>query len=203
MLEMMNTTDVCCGPKPSTRSAQSANTVTHDVNAIANANCVRIKRPSTGEPSDARISANVGAVFTAPQSATVGARLQDLAGKKPYVQATQDYHDVVTLQDVGTGQELQETMRVHDIVCDSPTTALLNSLGENGERKLGNLNLSSLAIQQRFNAHGRKHSLPSADVRDGDVYLEEDIPWHLSKAGFIVKVEDDVIDLKLILAFDP
>ena len=66
MLDTMKMFAVCDGPKPSTRSANSANTVTHDVNASANANCVRISRPSTGERSDARISASVGAVFTAP-----------------------------------------------------------------------------------------------------------------------------------------
>ena len=66
MLDTMNVYDVCAGPKCSTRSVNSANTVTHDVNAIQNVNCVSSNRPSSGERSDARISANVGAVFTAP-----------------------------------------------------------------------------------------------------------------------------------------
>ena len=66
MLERMKIVEVCWGPKPSWRSAHSANTVTHDVNAIAKANWVRIRRPSTGERSELRTSANVGAIFTAP-----------------------------------------------------------------------------------------------------------------------------------------
>jgi mycothione reductase len=36
------------------------------------------------------------AVFTEPQIASVGARLQDLAGKKPYVEATEAYQDTPT-----------------------------------------------------------------------------------------------------------
>ena len=44
------------------------------------------------------------AVFTDPEIATVGARLQDLAGKRPYVQSTQPYHDTAY------GWALQDTI---------------------------------------------------------------------------------------------
>jgi mycothione reductase len=61
------------------------------------------------------------AVFTEPQIATVGARMQDLAGKKPYVQATQDYHDTAY------GWALQDTSGVCRLYADPATGQLLGA----------------------------------------------------------------------------
>jgi mycothione reductase len=61
------------------------------------------------------------AVFTEPQIATVGARLQDLAGKKPYVQATQDYHDTAY------GWALQDTSGICRLYADPATGQLLGA----------------------------------------------------------------------------
>jgi mycothione reductase len=61
------------------------------------------------------------AVFTEPQIATVGARLQDLAGKRPYVQATQDYHDTAY------GWALQDTSGVCRLYADPASGQLLGA----------------------------------------------------------------------------
>jgi mycothione reductase len=61
------------------------------------------------------------AVFTEPQIATVGARLQDLAGKKPYVQATQDYHHTAY------GWALQDTSGICRLYADPATGQLLGA----------------------------------------------------------------------------
>jgi mycothione reductase len=61
------------------------------------------------------------AVFTEPQVATVGARLQDLEGHRPYVSATQDY------QDTTYGWALRDTSGVCTLYADPATGKLLGA----------------------------------------------------------------------------
>jgi len=61
------------------------------------------------------------AVFTDPEIATVGARLQDLAGKRPFVQATQPYHDTAY------GWALQDTSGFCRLYADPATGRLLGA----------------------------------------------------------------------------
>jgi mycothione reductase len=61
------------------------------------------------------------AVFTDPQIATVGARLQDLAGKKPYVEAVQAYADTAY------GWALQDTSGICKLYADPATGKLLGA----------------------------------------------------------------------------
>jgi len=61
------------------------------------------------------------AVFTEPQIATVGARQQDLEGKRPYVQATKDYHDTAY------GWALQDTSGICKLYADPATGKLLGA----------------------------------------------------------------------------
>jgi mycothione reductase len=61
------------------------------------------------------------AVFTEPQLASVGARLQDLAGKRPFVQATQAY------QDTAYGWALQDTSGICRLYADPATGTLLGA----------------------------------------------------------------------------
>jgi mycothione reductase len=61
------------------------------------------------------------AVFTNPEIATVGARLQDLAGKRPFVQATQPYHDTAY------GWALQDTSGFCRLYADPATGRLLGA----------------------------------------------------------------------------
>ena len=61
------------------------------------------------------------AVFTEPQLASVGARLQDLAGKRPYVQATQAY------QDTAYGWALRDTSGICRLYADPATGKLLGA----------------------------------------------------------------------------
>jgi mycothione reductase len=61
------------------------------------------------------------AVFTDPEIATVGARLQDLAGQRPFVQATQPYHDTAY------GWALQDTSGFCRLYADPATGRLLGA----------------------------------------------------------------------------
>ena len=61
------------------------------------------------------------AVFTDPEIATVGARLQDLAGKRPYVQSTQPYHHTAY------GWALQDTTGFCRLYADPATGTLLGA----------------------------------------------------------------------------
>jgi mycothione reductase len=61
------------------------------------------------------------AVFTDPEIATVGARRQDLAGKRPYVEATQPYHDTAY------GWALQDTSGFCRLYADPATGTLLGA----------------------------------------------------------------------------
>ena len=61
------------------------------------------------------------AVFTDPQIATVGARLQDLAGKKPYVEAVQAYSGTAY------GWALQDTSGICKLYADPATGKLLGA----------------------------------------------------------------------------
>jgi mycothione reductase len=61
------------------------------------------------------------AVFTDPEIATVGARLQDLEGKRPYVQATQPYHDTAY------GWALQDSTGFCRLYADPATGKLLGA----------------------------------------------------------------------------
>jgi mycothione reductase len=61
------------------------------------------------------------AVFTDPQIASVGARLQDLAGQKPYVQATQFYRDTAF------GWALRDTSSFCRLYADPATGKLLGA----------------------------------------------------------------------------
>jgi mycothione reductase len=61
------------------------------------------------------------AVFTEPQIATVGARRQDLAGRRPYVTATQDYDDTTY------GWALRDTSGVCTLYADPATGTLLGA----------------------------------------------------------------------------
>ena len=61
------------------------------------------------------------AVFTHPEIATVGARLQDLAGLRPYVQATRPYHDTAY------GWALQDTSGFCRLYADPATGRLLGA----------------------------------------------------------------------------
>jgi mycothione reductase len=61
------------------------------------------------------------AVFTEPQVATVGARLQDLAGHRPYLAATQDY------QDTTYGWALRDASGVCTLYADPATGKLLGA----------------------------------------------------------------------------
>jgi mycothione reductase len=61
------------------------------------------------------------AVFTEPQVASIGARLQDLAGKKPYVQAVQAYHDTAY------GWALQDSAGICKLYADPATGKLLGA----------------------------------------------------------------------------
>jgi mycothione reductase len=61
------------------------------------------------------------AVFTNPEIATVGARLQDLAGVRPYVQATRPYHDTAY------GWALQDTSGFCRLYADPATGTLLGA----------------------------------------------------------------------------
>jgi mycothione reductase len=61
------------------------------------------------------------AVFTEPQIATVGARRQDLAGRRPYVTATQDYDDTTY------GWALRDTSGVCTLYADPATGKLLGA----------------------------------------------------------------------------
>jgi mycothione reductase len=61
------------------------------------------------------------AVFTDPQIASVGARLQDLAGKRPYVQATEPYHDTAY------GWALRDTSGFCRLYADPATGKLLGA----------------------------------------------------------------------------
>ena len=60
-------------------------------------------------------------VFTNPEIATVGARIQDLAGKRPYVQATQPYHDTAY------GWALQDTSGFCRLYADPVSGTLLGA----------------------------------------------------------------------------
>jgi mycothione reductase len=59
------------------------------------------------------------AVFTDPQVASIGARLQDLKGKRPYVQAVQEYRDTAY------GWALQDTEGICKLYADPATGKLL------------------------------------------------------------------------------
>jgi mycothione reductase len=61
------------------------------------------------------------AVFTEPQIATVGARIQDLAGRRPYVAATQPY------QDTAYGWALRDTDGSCTLYADPETGKLLGA----------------------------------------------------------------------------
>lgn len=61
------------------------------------------------------------AVFTDPEIATVGARLQDLIGQRPYVQSTQPYHDTAY------GWALQDTTGFCRLYADPLTGTLLGA----------------------------------------------------------------------------
>ena len=61
------------------------------------------------------------AVFTEPQVASIGARLQDLAGKKPYVQAVQAYHDTAY------GWALQDSAGICKLYADPANGKLLGA----------------------------------------------------------------------------
>jgi mycothione reductase len=61
------------------------------------------------------------AVFTDPEIATVGARRQDLAGQRPYVEATQPYHDTAY------GWALQDTSGFCRLYADPATGTLLGA----------------------------------------------------------------------------
>jgi mycothione reductase len=61
------------------------------------------------------------AVFTEPQIASVGARLQDLEGKKPYVQSTQPYRDTAF------GWALRDTSGFCRLYADPTTGRLLGA----------------------------------------------------------------------------
>jgi mycothione reductase len=61
------------------------------------------------------------AVFTEPQLASVGARLQDLAGRRPFVQATQAY------QDTAYGWALRDTSGICRLYADPATGKLLGA----------------------------------------------------------------------------
>ena len=61
------------------------------------------------------------AVFTDPEIATVGARLQDLDDKRPFVQATQPYHDTAY------GWALQDTSGICRLYADPATGRLLGA----------------------------------------------------------------------------
>jgi mycothione reductase len=61
------------------------------------------------------------AVFTDPEIAHVGARLQDLAGRRPYVQSTQPYHDTAY------GWALQDTIGFCRLYADPATGTLLGA----------------------------------------------------------------------------
>jgi mycothione reductase len=61
------------------------------------------------------------AVFTEPQIATVGARIQDLAGRRPYVQATHAY------QDTAYGWALRDTEGICTLYADPATGKLLGA----------------------------------------------------------------------------
>ncbi len=60
-------------------------------------------------------------MFTNPEIATVGARIQDLAGKRPYVQSTQPYHDTAY------GWALQDTSGFCRLYADPATGTLLGA----------------------------------------------------------------------------
>jgi mycothione reductase len=61
------------------------------------------------------------AVFTDPEIASVGARLQDLAGQRPFVQATRPYHDTAY------GWALQDTSGFCRLYADPATGRLLGA----------------------------------------------------------------------------
>jgi mycothione reductase len=61
------------------------------------------------------------AVFTNPEIATVGARLQDLAGRRPYVQSTQPYHHTAY------GWALQDSIGFCRLYADPATGRLLGA----------------------------------------------------------------------------
>jgi mycothione reductase len=61
------------------------------------------------------------AVFTDPEIAHVGARLQDLVGRRPYVQSTQPYHDTAY------GWALQDTIGFCRLYADPATGTLLGA----------------------------------------------------------------------------
>jgi mycothione reductase len=61
------------------------------------------------------------AVFTDPEIATVGARLQDLAGKRPFVQSTQPYHHTAY------GWALQDSVGFCRLYADPVTGRLLGA----------------------------------------------------------------------------
>jgi mycothione reductase len=61
------------------------------------------------------------AVFTDPEIATVGARLQDLAGKRPFVQSTQPYHHTAY------GWALQDSIGFCRLYADPATGRLLGA----------------------------------------------------------------------------
>ena len=61
------------------------------------------------------------AVFTDPEIATVGARLQDLAGKRPFVQSTQPYHHTAY------GWALQDSIGFCRLYADPATGLLLGA----------------------------------------------------------------------------
>jgi mycothione reductase len=61
------------------------------------------------------------AVFTNPEIATVGARLQDLAGVRPFVQSTRPYHDTAY------GWALQDTTGFCRLYADPATGRLLGA----------------------------------------------------------------------------
>jgi len=61
------------------------------------------------------------AVFTEPQIATVGARIQDLADRRPYVEATHAY------QDTAYGWALRDTEGICTLYADPATGKLLGA----------------------------------------------------------------------------
>src|SRR5689334_19076581 len=92
---------------------------------------------------------------------------------------------------------------LHHIVDDLPTAALSHSLSQNRQLEIGQVDLSAVAINERFDAQRRQNSFAATNICNRDMYLKEDVSWHLAQAVLFIEVEDDIVTLKLILAFHP
>jgi mycothione reductase len=129
----------------------------YELKHVANAEARRVAH-NLAHPDDLRPFQHEwvpAAVFTDPQIASVGARLQDLAGKRPYVQSTQPYHGTAY------GWAIRDTSGFCRLYADPATGTLL------GAHIIGDQ--ASLLIQPLIQAMSSGQSV--ADMASGQYWI--------------------------------